>query len=124
MQTKINNTYKIYEDNGIVHLIIHEGSDLKYFEAKEIDTYIKNYTGKKKYLKLFDVRGSFVMEALAKHYFESPKVKFKMTAQAVLIGSYSNQKIIDLLSEMNSRKLPVKLFVDYDEAIKWLNSFR
>lgn len=124
MQQRITETYKIYEDAGIIHLVIHDGSTLKYNEAKELDVYIKNHVGNKRYLKLFDGRGSFTMEPAARHYFESPKVKIKMLAQAVLIGSNTKQEVIDLFCEMNSTKLPSKFFVNYDEAIKWLNTFR
>lgn len=124
METKITSTYKIYEDNSIIHLIIHEGSELSYNDAKEIDAYIKNHLGSKRHLKLLDARASFTMQSLAKSFFESPKVKLKMQAQAVLIGSNTKQQVIDLFSEMNGPKLPSKLFVDYDEAIRWLNTFK
>lgn len=124
MKSKVTGNYKIYADNDIVHLIIHDGIILSYDSAKEINTYISTSYIRKKHLKLFDARGSFLLEEGARHFFESPKVKLKAKAQAILIGANTKQQIIDLFTGMNSKKLPTKLFVDYDTAINWLNYFK
>lgn len=124
MKSKVTGIYKVYKDNGIVHLIIHDSSVLSYDVAKEIDAYIKASCPAKKHLKLLDARGSFVLEENTMHYFESPRVKLKARAQAILISSNTKQQVIDLFTEMNSRKLPTKLFVNYDDAVNWLKSFK
>lgn len=124
MKSKITGNYKIYEDNDIVHLIIHDGVILSYDNAKEINSCITAFYLRKKHLKLFDARGSFLLEEGAQHFLESPKIKLKAKAQAILIGANTKQQIIDLFTGMNNRKLPTKLFVDYDTAINWLNSFK
>ncbi len=124
MKSKVTGTYKIYEDNDIVHLIIHDGVILSYDNAKEINSCINASYLSKKHLKLFDARGSFLLEEGAQHFFESPKVKLKAKAQAILISNNTKQQIIDLFTGMNNRKLPTKIFVDYDTAINWLNSLK
>lgn len=122
MESKVTGNYKLYEDNDIIHLIIHDGVILSYENAKEINTYISSSYSKKKHLKLFDARGSFLLEEGAQHFFESPKVKFKIKGQAILIGVKTKQQIIDLFMGMNNKKLQTKLFVDYDTAINWLST--
>ena len=124
MKPLITQTFKIYSDNEIIHLLIHDGANLNYNEAKEMDAVTRIFGQNKKDLKLFDARGSFTMETEAKQFFQSPKVKIKMTALAVLIGPNTRQPIIDLCSDMNSKKLPTRFFVNYDEAVKWLNAFK
>jgi hypothetical protein len=124
MKSKVTGTYKVYEDNEIIHLIIHEETILSYDHAREINAYISTSYMKKKHLKLLDARGSFVFEEGAQHFFESPKVKFKAKAQAILISANTKQQIIDLFTGMNSRRLPTKIFVNYDTAIDWLTSFK
>lgn len=124
MKNKVTGNYKLYEDNDIIHLIIHDGIILSYDNAKEINAYIISSYKKKRHLKLFDARGSFLLEEGAQHFLESPKVKLKAKAQAILIGTNTKQQIIDLFTGMNNRKLPTKLFVDYDTAINWLNSLK
>jgi hypothetical protein len=123
MKNRITETYKLYEDHGIVHLIVHEDSCLEYSEAQEIDRYIKKNLSNKKYLKLFDARSNFEITDNARSFLDSPISKKKIIALAVLIGVNSNQRVIDFFGEMKTRKLPVKLFVNYDEAVSWLNSF-
>jgi hypothetical protein len=124
MKSKVNGTFKVYEDNDIIHLIIHDGVILSYDNAKEINSWITASYMKKKHLKLFDARGSFLLEEGAQHFFESPKVKLKAKAQAILISPNTKQQVIDLFAGMNNRKLPTKIFVNYDTAINWLSSFK
>ena len=124
MRSIVTGAYKIYEDNNIVHLIIHDGVILSYDTAREINSCIAASYLNKKHLKLFDARGSFLLEEGAQHFFESPKIKLKAKVQAILISNNTKQQIIDVFTGMNNRKLPTKIFVNYETAINWLNSFK
>ena len=113
---------KIYLHNGIVHVIIYESYTLLYEDVMDINIKVNKITNNKKHLKIIDVRGKFDMEEKSKRFLESKIAKSKIIAQALLLGSNTRQEVVDCFVEMNCRKMPVKVFVDYDYAINWLTS--
>jgi hypothetical protein len=115
--------YKIYEENNIFHLIVHESAVIRYDDVLNIEQYIKSKTSRDQ-LKLIDVRAISIIDEKARHFLDSPKIKYRVLAQAILVGANTNQNIIDFYQELNSKKTESKIFVNYDVAIEWLNSFQ
>lgn len=120
---KITKSYRVYFDSNVLHLIFSNSTIIDIQSANEIESFAKHYSKTLKVLRLIDIRASFSIEPEAQKYFQSQRIKKRVLAQAVLVGSTTNQEIMDFFLEMDSKKLPVKLFVDYNSAIEWLNAF-
>lgn len=120
--TKETAICKIYKENNVVHLQFNEFVILKDSHLIEIYEYIDEVYGKIKYPKLIDLTANLVIDEKAKQYLKDQNMKYKIKAQAVLIGKNTNQEILDIYMEMNSKKMPSKLFTDHESAVNWLNS--
>ncbi|MBP7809553.1 MAG: hypothetical protein KA163_09690 [Bacteroidia bacterium] len=120
---KLTKTYRIYFDANALHLIVFNSAVIDLDTAKEIESIVKTFSKNLKSLKLIDARAPFTIEPEAQNYFHSQRNKKKTLAQAILVGSMTKQQTMDFFLEMKSKKLPTKVFVDYDAAIDWLNAF-
>lgn len=120
----VTRTSEIYLNNNIVHVIISESSFINYNDAIDNHITIKKITNNKKHTRLIDVRAKCFFDESARRFNESKIAKNKIIAQAVLVGGNTRQEVIDYFSEMGLRRMPVKIFIDYNSAIEWLMSLR
>ena len=115
-------TCKIYINNGIIHITIFDGFSINYEDALDINQSINKITTNKKHLRLIDVREKCNIDEKAKRFLESRTAKSKISREAILIGNNTKQELINYFTEVKYRRMPIKVFEDYDCAIEWLSA--
>ncbi len=100
-----------------------EGVRLDLEDAVDNALVIKNLSEGTKVLKLIDARVSFSMDRKAREFVKSVDLK-QTIARAVVKGSTISILLLKFFTGISKPKIPTKIFSDYDEAYKWLLSFK
>lgn len=119
-RTKTRTATFYVDENGILHMQMHEGVRVDYEDALDNFLVMRNLAGNKPVLKLIDARNNFSIEARAREFVNSKDVKQNTIARAVVKGSLFSKVLAGFFSKLNAPEVPVKVFSDYDEAYKWL----
>jgi hypothetical protein len=115
------NTATIYKDDkGVIHVILHAGVKMDYYDALDHYLVIKNLSGNAPVLKLIDSRNSWSIQPKARKFLAGKEVKEKTIARAILMNSSIKSVLINFFNELNKPEVPTKVFTDYEEAYAWL----
>ncbi len=114
-------TASIFKDkNEVIHVSIHEGSKMDYYDALDHYLVIKNLSGPEPVLKLIDSRANWSIQPKARKFLAGKEVKAKPIARAVLVNSSFKSLLLNFFSELNKPEVPTRVFTDYDKAYDWL----
>ena len=111
------------DGNDILHIIMHDGVCLDLEDAVDNALVIRNLSKETKVLKLIDARVSFSIDKKTREFVKSVDLK-QTIARAVVKGSIISTMLINFFTGISKPKIPTKIFSDYDEAYKWLLSFK
>jgi hypothetical protein len=115
------NTATFYKDeNDIIHVVLHEGVSLDYYDALDHYLVIKNLSGNAPVLKLIDGRCGWSIQSKARKFLAGKEVKEKTIARAIVQGSSIKKVLVNFFTELNKPEVPTRMFTDYDEAYAWL----
>ncbi len=91
-----------------------------------IDNYlvIKHITNNKPCVRLIDIRKVFKIDKKAKVFIDSKQTQANTVARAILMANGLRKSTANFFIKFNSNLIPTKFFTSYDEAIKWLKTFR
>jgi len=116
-------TASIFKDkNGVVHVVLHEGARMDYYDALDHYLVIKNLSGCKPVLKLIDSRADWSIHSEARNFLTGKEVKEKTIARAIVQNSSVKCVLINFFNELNKPEVPTRVFTDYDRAYEWLMS--
>jgi hypothetical protein len=122
--TKETTICKIHKENNIVHLQFNESAILKHTDVSEIYEYINEVYGKVKYSRLIDIRSNMIIDESAKDFIKNQTIKHEVAAQAILAGKNTTEEIFNAFIGPGNEKTPIRVFTDYESAVKWLHSSR
>jgi len=111
------------DDNNVLHIIMIKSVRLDHEDALDNALVIKRLTQGNKALKLIDARLNFTMDKKARTFVNSVDLK-QTIARAVVKGSAFSSLMLTFFTKLNKPKTPTKIFSDYDEAYKWLLTFK
>jgi len=111
------------DEHNVLYMIMLEGVRLDLEDAVDNALVIKNLSEGTKVLKLIDARVSFSMDRKAREFVKSVDLK-QTIARAVVKGSTISILLLKFFTGISKPKIPTKIFSDYDEAYKWLLSFK
>lgn len=118
-------TATIYKDtNEVIHVILHVGIKMDYYDALDQYLVIKSLSGSKPVLKLIDSRVNWSVLPKARKFLAGKEVKEKTLARAIVLNSALKSVLLNFFNELNKPEVPTKVFTDYDQAYAWLISVK
>lgn len=117
---KNENSTVSWIDNDIIHLLWRKGVDLEIPDVDEVETAFEQLAQGRK-VKVLSEFGNFVnITPEAREYAanRSPEC----IALAYVISSLAQRIIIRFYIRIRKRQNPTKVFMNRDEALKWLRS--
>lgn len=117
-----NSICKIHKENNIIHVRFNRDAFLMHSNLSTVYEYIESVYGKKDLIKLIDVRVPLSIDEKAKRLIVDQHSSGKIARQAILAGKHTNEEIIRVFIEMESKETPLRIFTGYENAIDWLTS--
>ncbi len=115
--------YEIQFYLDIIQIKIGEKTLINALDILEIDSFIKEKVHKKRFKRLINISECCQIDDEAKKTLTNQKSRSKVMVQAIIVGSNTNQDVLDFFEDMGSRKLPTKIFVNERHAKTWLSTF-
>jgi len=112
------------DENEILHIELIEGSHVDYEDAIDNHLVCKHLSNNQKVLKLLDARVKWDIDKKAEKFAESKEVEEKTNARAIVVGSSIQSVLSNFFNRLNKPNVPTMVFSEYDEAYKWLMSFK
>lgn len=94
--------------------------------AKELLSTRNEFTSKKSYPMALDCTALKGVDKDARDFFALPLCSEGLTATALVVRSRFSSFFVNFLIKVNLYKsnLPIKMFNDMDEALKWLEKYK
>ena len=110
------------DENGILIVKVLDGSFIDLDDAIDNSLVVRQITGNKPRLKLWDLRVNWKITKEAREYLLKEDVPGRTIARAVIVKSLANKLISNFLLKFNKSRTPLKIFLDEKEALEWLRS--
>ena len=114
------------EDDHLLKIKVKEGAVIMLDDAREhLETGKEIASGKDYIYMLVDLRGVQAISAAARHHYSHPDKESKELnnrAIAIIIKSRVSKMIANFFLGINRPAVPVKLFTQEPNALKWLKS--
>lgn len=123
-KTKTRAATIFMDENDILHIVPHEGVHVDYEDILDIYLVIKRVTKNKPVLKLIESARNWSLDKKARNFIASKDIKEKTIARAIIKNSLINTVLLSFFLKLNRSKVPTKAFTKYDDAYKWLLSFK
>ena len=118
-------TAEIYLDKDLIlHIVMLNDVVVDYEDALDNFLVVKRLVKERRCAKLIDIRCKCQFEAKAKQFIDTKDVQGKTLCRAILINSNVKKVTLNYFLKFNSQKVPTKFFIEYADAIIWLNSFK
>jgi hypothetical protein len=115
----------VFKDtSGIIIITMKDYRKLDQYDVININLAIRHKADGKRALKLLDARASWSMDKKAK---EQAKLEHSVSvtkARAIVVSNSITVAFMKFLDSFSKNDYPQKMFSDYDEAYKWLMTFR
>ena len=112
------------DETGILRIKIFNGVKIDLADAVNNFLAFKQLSAGQRRLKLIYGRSYWMSTKEARNYSQKEDVPEKTIAKAVLVRGIIGLLIYSLLMKQGSPKIPVKIFLSENNALKWLNSFK
>jgi len=110
-------------NDGIVRTVAKAGAEITLEDAKENTVAVETFYYGKTYPLLIDGRKVKSISKEARDHFSLKGRKSTVSSFAILVKSPLSRIIGNFFMGLNKPTVPVKLFDDEKEAIKWLKQF-
>lgn len=121
-----------FYSNDIIEGYLEDGISYGKFKVKVFDLEAAKIAVKSRleisngvaYPTLADARGVTSISKEARDYFASPEGTVLLLASALLLDSVLNRFLGNFFLQINKPTIPLKLFTEEKEALKWLQQFK
>lgn len=111
------------DETGILRIKVFDGIKIDLADAVNNFLAFKQLSVGQRRLKLIDGRSYWKSTKDARNYSLKEDVPEKTIAKAILVRGIIDLLIYTLLMKRSNPKIPVKIFLFENKALKWLNSF-
>lgn len=112
------------DETGILRIKVFDGIKIDLADAVNNFLAFKKLSVGQRRLKLVDSRSYWKSTKEARNYSLKEDVPEKTIAKAILVRGIIDLLIYTLLMKRSASKIPVKIFLFENKALKWLNSFK
>lgn len=115
----------VFKDtSGIIIITMKDYRKLDQYDVININLAIRHKADGKHALKLLDARASWSMDKKAKEQAKIEHSASVTKARAIVVSNSITVAFMKFLDSFSKNDYPQKIFSDYDEAYKWLMTFR
>lgn len=115
----------VFKDkNGIIIITMKDHRKLDQYDVININLAIRHKTDGKPALKLLDARASWSMDKKAKERAKLEHSASVTVARAIIVSNLIKAVLMKFLQGFSKFDYPQEIFTDYEEAYKWLLSFK
>ena len=115
----------IFKDkNGIIIITMKDHRKLDQYDVININLAIRHKTDGKPALKLLDARANWSMDKKAKERAKLEHSASVTKARAIVVSNSIKAVLINYLYRFSKFEYHQHIFTDYDEAYRWLLSFK
>lgn len=122
-KTKTRTIEAFIDDLGILRVYILPDVNIDLEDAVDNFLVIKKLCGDKPRLRLIDSSNNWSITKEAKEYSKSENDPNKIIARAIIVKSFKDKIVSDILQMLYKPQLPQKCFLKEDEALNWLRHF-
>ncbi|HEU4717636.1 MAG TPA: hypothetical protein VFU15_07375 [Bacteroidia bacterium] len=115
---------KFIDERGILNIIIQEGAEITLENLREDHEMGLGLTGGKKMRALVDARANFTSTEEAREFMRSDIMNKTRIATAVVTTNLASRIIVNFCLRFHKPATPLKMFSDFDKAVKWLLSMK
>lgn len=112
------------DETGILRVKIFGGVKIDLADAVNNFLAFKQLSAGQRRLKLIEGGSYWRSTKEARYYSLKEDVPEKTIAKAVLVRGIIDLLIYSLLIKRSNPKIPIKIFLSENKALKWLNSFK
>jgi hypothetical protein len=110
-------------ENGVLYKKVKENAHIDLVELKKSFAAVKEFTGNKKTLMLYDGRTHFTVTHEAMEYYRTHVAAYSI-ASAIVSDRIGIRIMVDFAVKFMGVPSPVKMFANDEKAMKWLLTFR
>jgi hypothetical protein len=110
--------------DDILHIAIKPNVTLSLKDGESIVKGFREIGGGRKFLLLFIAGLDTSATTEARYYASSPEANQYTIASAFVVTSIPQKVLGNAYITFNKPGTPTKIFTDYDDAVKWLYSFK
>lgn len=115
----------VFKDkNGIIIITMKDYRKLDQYDVININLAIRHKTVGKSALKLLDARANWSMDKKAKERAKLEHSASVTKARAIVVSNSIKAALMNYLQGFTKFDYPQHIFTNYDEAYKWLLSFK
>lgn len=111
-------------NDDVIHIAMKPKVTLTLQDGESIVKGLAEIGGGKKFLLLFIAGLDTSATTEARYYASSPEANKYTIASAFVVTSIAQKVLGNAYVTFNKPVTPTKIFTDYDEAVKWLYSFK
>ena len=113
-----------FGEDGIARTKVKEGSEITIADAKVNSIIVNKLSEQEKYPMIVDTSGIKSMEKEARDYLAIQDRESRINAIAIIRKTHIGNMIANFFIGLNKPSVPVKLFRNEAEALKWCDKFK
>lgn len=110
-------------ENGVLYKKVKENAHIDIIELKKSFKAVREFTGNKKTLMLYDGRTHFTVTHEAMEYYRTEIAAYSI-ASAIVSDRIGIRIMVDFAVKIMGVPSPVKMFSGDEKAMKWLLTFK